>query len=851
MDGGPTVAKFKKNKQKEKGEKKQTNKQKQAQPELQQEISQQLSLEQAYTLVIENFNSSRYQEVERLCNAILQAEPNHVNAINVLGVVAQRVNRHDMAVELFGRAINIDPKQAYLHHNLGHSLVVLGQFAKAVAALKIASELAPDDDMVCVDLGAAYKEQKQYDLAIEHLQRAIVINPGSLLAHINIGSVYLDTGCFSQADAHFRQALQLDPQMPDIHYSFGCLACEIGQYEAAIGHYQTAIKIAPAYIEAYGNLAGILTSLGRFREALHWTRAAAKQSQNSAKVQYNLGVSERAVGNSDLAFAAIRQALVLEPENNIYWEALVQCYEAVEELNTADNVIKELRVCLGRDGVNVDSLRLSVESLLLQWPLLAGLMANTQLAALVDSLVSGRVAELFNDSIILNYLKRISVGNPDLEKFFTSLRRAFLHWTVTSAEPAITDVKLMQGLLALAGQCFLNEYAFFQSPEEGAELKRLETNIQDKLAKLQTPAAAEVLIIACYRPLFQFSFAATLQTDPELMGNSFLQPLFLQQIIEPRQEAEIKRSIRVLTPIDDRVSTLVREQYEENPYPRWLNFQDHEQKSVKQTLLKHFPYLGDNRDINWPTRAEILVAGCGTGRHPIGIALRNNKANVTAIDLSQSSLAYAIRKSREMNVENITFAQADILRLQGWEQKFDVIECAGVLHHMSEPMAGWKILQSFLKPGGFMKIGLYSEAGRRDIVAAREFIAKKGFQTTADGIRQFRQAIRELPAEDPLRIVLTRGDFSNLSTCRDLLFHVQEHRFTIPLLKKAIAELDLDFLGFAFSSASFNTPHEYRRHFPVDINMNSLDNWHIFEQANPDAFVGMYQFWLMKRPSSN
>jgi 2-polyprenyl-3-methyl-5-hydroxy-6-metoxy-1,4-benzoquinol methylase len=145
-----------------------------------------------------------------------------------------------------------------------------------------------------------------------------------------------------------------------------------------------------------------------------------------------------------------------------------------------------------------------------------------------------------------------------------------------------------------------------------------------------------------------------------------------------------------------------------------------------------------------------LVAGCGTGQHSIEVARRFRDAQVLAIDLSLSSLAYAGRKSQELELTNIEYAQADILELGALGRTFDLIEAAGVLRHMADPYAAWGTLLSLLRPG-FMMVGLYSEVARRDILRARRFIAARRFEPVPEQIRQ----------------------------CRDLLFHVQERYVTL------------------------------------------------------------------------
>ena len=140
-----------------------------------------------------------------------------------------------------------------------------------------------------------------------------------------------------------------------------------------------------------------------------------------------------------------------------------------------------------------------------------------------------------------------------------------------------------------------------------------------------------------------------------------------------------------------------------------------------------------------------------------------------------------------------------------------------------------------------MYIALYSEAARYAVVLAREHIARKGYAATAADIRRCRRDLLELPRSHPIASLQLMNDLYNLSECRDLLFHVQEHRFTLPQIQKSLDELGLRFLGFNHTDTT-----AYRRRFPDDPRMTSLDNWHVLEQEHPDTFINMYQFWVQK-----
>ena len=111
------------------------------------------------------------------------------------------------------------------------------------------------------------------------------------------------------------------------------------------------------------------------------------------------------------------------------------------------------------------------------------------------------------------------------------------------------------------------------------------------------------------------------------------------------------------------------------------------------------------------------------------------------------------------------------------------------------------LLEHMLRPGGLMYIGLYSEAARGPVVTVREMIAERGYGATADGIRRCRRDIMEAvrDGDREMEKLVIWADFYSLSGCRDLLFHVQEHRFTIPMIEDALEQLDLTFLGFELS----------------------------------------------------
>jgi 2-polyprenyl-3-methyl-5-hydroxy-6-metoxy-1,4-benzoquinol methylase len=316
--------------------------------------------------------------------------------------------------------------------------------------------------------------------------------------------------------------------------------------------------------------------------------------------------------------------------------------------------------------------------------------------------------------------------------------------------------------------------------------------------------------------------------------------LVVRQVREWQEERQLEPTMPRFNAIEDGVSLLVKQQYEESPYPRWVKAAP-VGKSTIDGYLRCLPV--SLRKLAQTSGIEILVAGCGTGQHSIETAQRFTGAQVLAVDLSLTSLCYAKRKTRELGLSNIEYAQADILQLGSIGRTFDVIEASGVLHHLADPFAGWGILLSMLRSGGFMRLGLYSKMARQDFLDARRFIAQRGYRPTTKDIRRCRQELASFRDGTPLKRATECADFFSTSGCRDLLFHVQEHQFTLPEIAAFLNENQLQFLGFdipAFVLESFRRRSSDKRAI-TDLNL-----WHVFETENPTTFIGMYQFWIHK-----
>ena len=451
------------------------------------------------------------------------------------------------------------------------------------------------------------------------------------------------------------------------------------------------------------------------------------------------------------------------------------------------------------------------------------------------------LAALASDDLLSAVLENTPAAGLDFEHFLALARRALLLDVMASQSPDRADSLLLHFCCAIARQCYINEYVYSCTTEEYDGVTWLRDAIARRITEAKPVPGVWVAAVACYSAL---TLLPDCQRLAGVMTESPLAGLFSQQVREPIQEDSYRATLQKLTSIDDETSRLVGSQYEEHPYPRWVRSPSIDGAVPFGAFLASELGLKSPRLARQGDKIDVLIAGCGTGQQSIQTAQRFPAARILAVDLSAASLAYAKRKTRELGIVNIEYAQADILRLDTIGKTFDFIECVGVLHHLEDPVAGWRVLRSILRPGGVMHIGLYSELARRDIAVVQDLIAAQGYGSTTEGIRQFRIDLQLVDRWRPFRFLTAMEDFYDTSGCRDLLFHAKEHRFTLRQIKESLAELELDFLKFNVDLA---VQQRFSLKYPGELARTDLNCWTQFEVENPSTFLGMYNFYVHSR----
>ena len=683
---------------------------------------------------------------------------------------------------------------------------------------------------------ALQNQNKNNLIFAEKLYKEILqIEPNHLESICYLATIFAQTKRTNLAKNFFLKAIEINPDNPRINNNLGNIFLQLGENHKALKYFEKSIKLKPNYADAYLNLGLAFKSLGKYEQATSFFEKAIKVQPEHIRSYNILGKTLKELGKYNKALKCYEESIKINPNNIMIVFGILDLLSSIQFSNlTAKNSrsIKNLIIFLFKNN-NIDHSQIFNNAKLL-------IFIDTSEKELEDIVNSGSllldnkiIKKLLKEEFFHLMLQKTFIIDKFLETLVTKIRKEIL-FLLDKRKNYLSEY--YDFIISLAEQCFLNEYVFFQTEEE---IKKI-SNLEKKILNEKKINEIETAILGSYVPL-KISEIIKNKLLNYKSKNFLFNDMIDMQIKEPLKEVELQNSIKSIRDISDDVSKKVKQQYETNPYPRW--------RFANQALTANFLFYLNN-DIK-PNNVEfnnkflnpnVLIAGCGTGQQLIN-AIGYHNSNIFAVDLSLTSLAYAKRKIEETSYKNIEFMQGDILDLNSLNRKFDVIECVGVLHHMKNPLEGLKVLLDLLAPHGFLKLGLYSDIARQHIVKIREFIKKKKFKNTSEDIRNCRDQITKQNEDPLLHKVINNFDFYSTSGTRDLIFHVQEHRFTIPEISQILKNFNLEFLGFTIRPI---VKEKYFQCFPEDKNNLSLDNWSRFEVDNPEIFKGMYQFWVRK-----
>ncbi|WP_269606440.1 class I SAM-dependent methyltransferase [Prochlorococcus marinus] len=745
---------------------------------------------------INNHIKGNLDEAEKGYITFLKNGYSDADIISNYALICEEKGENDKAIKLYKKCAKSYPNHIYTKLNLSFLYYKLNNLEKAAIIIEEAIKLKPSlPNSYCIR-GLILKGLNKYDDAQLSLQQAIELDNNYFDAYINLGLLNKDSNKYDEAEEYYLKALEINNKSAIAHLNLGACYKEKKEIEKAILHTEKAIEIDNKLEKCYLNLASIYNQIGDYKKSLSLTK----------------------------------KEILLNKNSELSYQLISELIKKGELLNTSEKDNRELlKSILNRKDISHRELFGNINSLISKEIL-------EKLYTLESDLYdSNEFKILSTDKELVKALSLLIFCSPLWEKVLGNIRKNIL---LSYSDKDKVSNTILEFTIALGSQCFLNEYVYYVSKEEKDKLIELKKTIRNKNNDYK------LALISCYQSLSSIN-NKTIDLNTYVSNNKEFNNLLNLQYKELNDEKNISKGIKKIGKIKDSISKEVKNQYELNPYPRWrynsyakenkLNFFSVINSEIYPYQIKYNAGQFENKKIN------ILIAGCGTGIQIIE-ASRYSNCEITAIDLSNSSISYAKRKVDEYGLKNVDFIEMDLLELKALNKRFDLIECSGVLHHMNDPTKGLSNLFNVLEPKGFLKLGFYSKHAREGIQKARNLIKEKNIKPNVDGIRRFRNDVLNGEIKQ-LNEITNWSDFYSTSMCRDLCFHSHENCYSLIEIKEMLKVSNLEFLGFTLSK---DIKDQFQKKTKNTNSLKDLELWDKFEKLNPNSFREMYQFWARK-----
>lgn len=569
--------------------------------------------------------------------------------------------------------------------------------------------------------------------------------------------------------------------------------------------YELSIKNNSNNVKALNNLAALSEELGDKKKAEYLYKLACDLPEPSAadklKFHQNLASVQEKNGKINAALWTYQSATKIEGfTKSIIAFNYLELLQSIHLTSFDAATFASLAVLYNSEGIDNDALARVYFSQLALKPAKTTHTKEDYPALVLDIIES--------DQIALSLLSSSLISNHIIEEAIITTRQKLIASILSN-----NYNKTHQAFLtALKKQCKLNDFIYFTDKKELSNVEKLKSKI------LKEPS--------------------TIKTDARLILESYSEGKIINSLKSPYQldaQTPIKQKKEITPPTLLKRKPLIQDFYESNPYPTWTSKPKHSESTLDQIFKK----LNSNQA---PPNDNILVAGCGTGRHAIQIALTYPHAKIIGLDVSQASLQYATNKRDEYKIQNLEFIRGDLNNILTLNLRFSLIECIGVLHHLQDPLKGCRAILSALEDGGIAKIGLYSAHARTPIADLANLASENEIPYIPSNLERIRNLAIQNYKYKRINEIVNSQDFFSRSGCMDLLFNPLEKAFSIRDIHSLIRTLNCEFAGF--ENREQRKSPAFRR-FNEHSNIDSLFNdWELFENFNPNFFSEMYLFWL-------
>jgi predicted O-linked N-acetylglucosamine transferase (SPINDLY family) len=271
---------------------------------------------------LRDHESGRLQQAKCGYLNILEDDPNHTDALHLLGLIMVGEGAPYEGAGLIERAIELSPGCAPHHNSLATAYRMMGQTEAALSEYQTACALRPDSAEIHNNLATTLRDLERNEEAVTHYRMAAKLRPDMAQVWYNLANCLADCGYPAEAEGSYRQALALDSHYVDALGNFGRWLMLRGRWLDAKTQLERAVQLAPSSSSIWHNLGITLAELRQPMDAESCYRHAVQQDPRNTDARLALGWLLFNDGRTDEAISTHQQAVALDPANetaNLAW----------------------------------------------------------------------------------------------------------------------------------------------------------------------------------------------------------------------------------------------------------------------------------------------------------------------------------------------------------------------------------------------------------------------------------------------------------------------------------------------------------------------------------------------------
>ncbi len=694
------------------------------------------------------------------------------------------------------------------------------------------------------------------DGARELCETLVAEDPGNAGALNFLGLIEHRAGAHAAAAERFGRALEIEPENAAFHYNLGETLRARDKTHEALAAYYRALAFDPAFAGAYTGIGILCLDQNRLPEAADVLRRATACMPTDGAAHARLGAAQARRGEFEEALTAFARAIRFEPGNAAHVGRFVRALDAYPFPSAPPGAVAELRTCFDRADIAHQVPAPAAVAVLKRDERFAGLLAmigGGDAVAVTAAVAGGAFDDLLSEPLLLGLLLNTVVTDEDLVGVLSTIRRVVILQGQRPTDPGDFLVgRRRQFVMALALQCFATGYAWYETRREALAAGYLMAEIRRRLDAVGDASDAgawdlemwnRLAVVAAYRPIHRIEGIEKLLGLGLPAEAPYRRMLIRRQLVEPLRERELATTLTRVGGGAPEPGAGGADGAGASPYPRWRGLPKIGPRTYADDLEELIP--GFAAPAYARTSMRILVSGCSTGKRALGLAAAYGDAVVLATDPSLDKLAYAARTAEATGVANIAFRQAARGELGRIDERFHAIYTGDTMLRTEDALGLWRTLADLLVPEGLMHVQVRAGTHREALTAARRLVRERSLTGDAEGVREARRLLLDLPEGEPARWVVTASGFHDLHQCRDLLFPEHEEAvFTVADVGGALPDLNLRFLAYEVQEPA--AVEGFREQFGDSANPRSLDQWAELERRRPDVLSGTHRIWCQK-----